>query len=164
MKIDITGDPDLKLNLEKDLPLPFEDNFFDTVIATDVLEHLDNLHEVFDEMVRVCKGHIIISLPNPVCDSLAYWRSKVYKDNSINRKKYYGKYMKFYGLPFERPFDRHKWFFNYEEVLEFMKYQCDKYSLILKESLLIEDFRSLKSKLIYNLIKYFCGTKIAVTV
>ena len=161
IEIDIAGNPDLELNLEKELPLPFEDNSFDTVIATDVLEHLDDLHELFDEMVRICNDHIIISLPNPIRDSLAYWRDKVYKDNSINRKKYYGKYMKFYGLPFEKPFDRHKWFFNYEEVLEFIEYQCDKHSLILKESLLIENLRRLKSKFICGLMRYFFGTKIA---
>lgn len=161
VEIDIAGNPDLKLNLEKDLPLPFEDNSFDTVIATDVLEHLDNLHEVFDEIVRVCKEHIIISLPNPVLDSLAYWRGKVYKDDSVDRKKYYGKYMKFYGLPFEKPMDRHKWFFNYEDVLEFMEYQSNKYSLTLEKFFLVENVRTFKAKFIYNLLKYTLGDRIA---
>ena len=37
IQIDIAGNPDIKLNLEKDLPLPFDDSSFDTVIAMDVL-------------------------------------------------------------------------------------------------------------------------------
>jgi len=161
IEVDIAGNPDIKLNLEKELPLPFENSSFDTVIATDVLEHLDNLHEVFAEMVRVCKGYIIISLPNPLRDSLAYWRGRVYKNDSIERKKYYGKYMKFYGLPFEKPFDRHKWFFNYEDVAEFFNYQCQKYNLRLRELLLMENIGSLKGKLVYALTKLFFGEKVA---
>ena len=39
-EIDIDGTPDFKLNLEKDLPLNFKDNEFDTVVS-DVLIKMD---------------------------------------------------------------------------------------------------------------------------
>ena len=40
--IDIAGAPDITINLEEIDRLPFEDNQFDCVVCTDVLEHLDN--------------------------------------------------------------------------------------------------------------------------
>lgn len=46
--VDIGGDPDVKIDLEKIDRLPFEDGAFDCVLCTDVLEHLDNLHVVFE--------------------------------------------------------------------------------------------------------------------
>lgn len=34
--------------------------------------------------------------------------------------------MKFYGLPFEKPEDRHKWFFSSEEAEKFILYRAGK--------------------------------------
>jgi len=68
--IDITGVPDIYFDLDKDGKLPFEDNSFDLVVCADVLEHLENIHFVFDELVRVSSKYILISLPNPA--SAAY--------------------------------------------------------------------------------------------
>ena len=64
VEIDIAGSPDILINLEDNMPLPFEKNTFDTIVCTDVLEHLDSFHEVLDELYRICSGNIIISLPN----------------------------------------------------------------------------------------------------
>lgn len=47
--------------------LPFKENFFDIVICTEVLEHIDNLHQAKNELFRVLKkenGYFIISTPN----------------------------------------------------------------------------------------------------
>ena len=46
--------------------LPFEDETFDVVVATEVLEHLRMYYEVLREMVRVLKpgGLLIITIPN----------------------------------------------------------------------------------------------------
>jgi len=106
---------------------------FDAVIATDVLAHLDNLHDVFNEIVRIGRGYIIISLSNPVKNSISYWKGKVYKNNLKKRRKHYGKYMKFYGLLMKKLLCLIKRFFNYEEILEFMYYQCRKYFLKIVE-------------------------------
>ena len=44
--------------------LPFEDNFFDLVIASEILEHTPDYKEVIKEMKRVVNGHIVVSFPN----------------------------------------------------------------------------------------------------
>jgi 2-polyprenyl-3-methyl-5-hydroxy-6-metoxy-1,4-benzoquinol methylase len=46
--------------------LPFPDNSFDTVIAFEVLEHIEDVAGVLREFKRVAQKNIIISVPN--CD------------------------------------------------------------------------------------------------
>lgn len=48
-----------------DEPWPLDDEFFDVVFATQVLEHIDNLPVLLGEISRVCKkdGVIILSFP-----------------------------------------------------------------------------------------------------
>lgn len=55
----------LFLDLDKD-SLPFPANYFDTIIAGDVLEHLIDPWEVLKKLEKVLKvdGHLLISLPN----------------------------------------------------------------------------------------------------
>lgn len=45
--------------------LPFEDDFFDLVVAWEVLEHVDNDKKAFSEISRVLKngGHFLFSVP-----------------------------------------------------------------------------------------------------
>ena len=97
--IDIAGNPDVFVDLEKG-KIPFLDNSFNCVVSTDVLEHFDNIHDVLDESIRVSKKYIILSLPNNWC---------VIKGPLILGK---GR-CRFFGLPINKPKDRHKWFFNY---------------------------------------------------
>lgn len=101
---------DVELDLEKEM-LPYEDNSFDCVLCLDVLEHLDNIHEVFDDLCRVTKKYLIISLPNP-------WQGFI----SMIVKGYYdsNKPMKFYNLPVSKPKDRHKWFYGLHEAENFV--------------------------------------------
>ena len=97
--IDVGGRPDLRVDLETTERLPFPDRAFDTVLCSDVLEHLDSLHRVFAELVRVTGRWLVISLPNN-------WTNA---RRPIERGK--GSFA-FYGLPAEKPQDRHKWFFG----------------------------------------------------
>ncbi len=107
---------DVELNLEK-TPLPFENEEFETVICFDVLEHLENTHEMFDELCRVARKNIIISLPNPWSDFFTVLRTG---DHSELEK------LKFYGLPKEKPQDRHRWFFSEKEAKDFVSYRAQK--------------------------------------
>lgn len=48
------------------LNLPFKDNVFDSVFSFDVIEHVENDQQFFDDLCRVCKidGETIISTPH----------------------------------------------------------------------------------------------------
>lgn len=107
---------DINMNLEKQ-KIPFEDSSFDCVLCLDVLEHLDNIYDVFDDICRVTKKYIIISLPNP---HSVFWYYLMHGDYEENQ------HMKFYGLPVEKPDDRHKWFFSTQEAKNFIKYRARK--------------------------------------
>lgn len=103
--VDVAGTPDLVLDLEKQV-LPFPDNSFECVVCSDVLEHLDSLHRTFDELVRVSRRYVIVSLPN--C-----------RNYEMLFRIWTGKSLKFYGLPARAPEDRHKWFFGYHDAAQF---------------------------------------------
>jgi SAM-dependent methyltransferase len=108
--IDIGGTPDMVVNLEQTERLPFDDDAFSCCVCSDVLEHLDNIHAVFGELVRVSRDHIVVSLPNNWANAR----------RPIERGK--GS-IAHYGLPAVRPPDRHKWFFGFTEAVEFLHAQ-----------------------------------------
>jgi SAM-dependent methyltransferase len=103
---------DLQIDLEKK-KLPYGEKSFDCVLCLDVLEHLDNLHEVFDELCRVTKKYLIISLPNPWAGFMTMLRCGYYKHAELP--------MKFYNLPVAPPAGRHKWFYGLPEAERFLR-------------------------------------------
>ena len=111
--IDVDGDPDQVVDLEKG-ELPFPNSSMDCVVCSDVLEHLENLHRMFDELVRVARFYVILSLPNTAGAAMKYVLTV---GNSVMSK---------YGLPTDRPKDRHRWFFNYSEAVEFVNARAYK--------------------------------------
>lgn len=108
--IDRAEPADIMQNLEQEPTLPFADRHFDCVICIDVLEHLDSLHTVFTELIRVSRHNVVISWHN--C-----W---VNARRPLQRGR--GPFSH-YGLPVEPPGDRHKWFFNCSEAREFVEAQ-----------------------------------------
>jgi SAM-dependent methyltransferase len=114
--IGLGGQPDQEVDLEAG-GIPFSDGAYDCVICLDVLEHLENIHETLDELCRVSKHYVIISLPNPWAEFWHMLRSGEYKP---------GQPMKFYGLPLEPPVDRHKWFFSCAEARRFVLHRAEK--------------------------------------
>jgi SAM-dependent methyltransferase len=111
--IDVGGTPDLVVNLEQQR-LPFAERDFDAVVCSDVLEHLDNLHQTFGELVRVARGHVVLSLPN----NWANARRAVERGRGA---------IGHYGLPVEPPADRHKWFFSLSEAETFVRGQAARH-------------------------------------
>lgn len=107
MGVDLNPNADRIIDLDHEL-LPFADRSFDTVICCDVLEHLANMHAVFDELCRVSNDRVIVSLPNGVQGVIA----------SLLEGR--GGHLKHYGLPLDPPRDRHRWFFGFEEAAEFL--------------------------------------------
>lgn len=53
-------------------PLPFNDNSFDYVIATEALEHISAAEKVLSEMARISKGYLLVSMPN-----IAFWKHRL---------------------------------------------------------------------------------------
>jgi SAM-dependent methyltransferase len=118
--IDVGGKPDIVIDLEAAKRLPFDDRAFDTVLCSDVLEHLDSLHRIFAELVRVARGHLVVSLPNN-------WTNA---RRAIERGK--GSFA-FYGLPPDKPKDRHKWFFGLTEARDFFYAQQERFPVRVVE-------------------------------
>jgi len=81
LDIDKNNNPDVVHDLEK-VPYPFEDNEFDMVYASHVLEHLSNPLDFFKEMQRICKRNAIIKIRVPHFSS-------VWAYNFIH-KRYFG--------------------------------------------------------------------------
>lgn len=138
------NNPDIiKINLEKDM-IPFENQEFDTVMCLDVLEHLDNIHDVADIIINLSKTYVLISLPNPYRDFLGSLKTRYNNKQS----------MKFYGLSPEKQDDRHKWFYSASEAHDFIKSKAEKNSFIIQE---YYQERSLKNKKsLTNMIKKTC--------
>lgn len=141
--VDIAGEPDISLDLEKVERLPFNDDEFDTVVCTDVLEHLDNIHRIFSELVRVSSRYLIISLPN----NWASARRAIARGSGQ---------VCHYGLPATPPQDRHKWFFNLAEAREFLEAQADSLSLTIVEKRVTEKPRS---AVIRGMLRLLSGSK-----
>lgn len=136
--VDIASSPDIKLDLEKE-HLPFEDNSFDTVVCLDVLEHLNNLYEVSDKIIKVSRENIIISLPN--C-----WGG--FKSAFLRAKS-----PKFYGLPPNKPLDRHKWFFNANDAISFFESLAKKNNLTITKLVVLVQKGGAISRLVAFLTK-----------
>jgi len=118
--IDIGGTPDITVDLETVARLPFDDHVFGTTVCSDVLEHLDSIHRIFDELVRVTRDYLIISLPN----NWANARRPVERGRGT---------IAHYGLPPTRPRDRHKWFFGFSEAEAFVMAQALRHGLRVLE-------------------------------
>jgi SAM-dependent methyltransferase len=133
--VDIAGNPDLTLNLDSPEPLPFPENSRDCVMCIEVLEHLENLHHVFDELVRISRRYILVSLPN--C-----WR-----DARLPIERGRGHFAH-YGLPVDRPLDRHRWFFNHTEARDFLMQKTARHHLRPVEMFATEPSRSVLIRMI----------------
>jgi SAM-dependent methyltransferase len=56
--------PDIKIKQGDIYNLPYEDNFFDLVLCTEVLEHLDYPQKALKELIRVSNKYLVVSVPN----------------------------------------------------------------------------------------------------
>lgn len=103
----IDADEVIGCNLEEGIPFP--DKSFDIAVALDVIEHLDKAHFVVNEMLRVSRKGIIVSLPN-----MYYWSFRI---NFLLGRGISGKYT----FPPNPPSDRHRWLLSYKESVIFMR-------------------------------------------
>ena len=111
----IPGDGVLAIDLEQ--PLPIEDDNFDIAVALDVLEHLDNPHRALQELYRVARKTVLISLPNIYYFSFR-WRFMLGRGLS-------GKY-RFPPTPIV---DRHRWVLSCDEAMAFIYKNSKKFKV-----------------------------------
>jgi SAM-dependent methyltransferase len=153
-ELDVTGDCDTCLNLDQVERLPFADGAFDICCALEVLEHLDRLHLVAEEMFRVAKSTLLISLPNAaveIAEILA--NRRYYTDPAEN-----GVYSKFYGLPLAPPTDRHRWWLTFEDIVRYWLAYEERHACAVTFFIPNDEF-SLKRKLLRRL----CGERLYLT-
>jgi hypothetical protein len=105
--VDIGGSADVIADLGSGLP--FADNSVDVVVALDVLEHIERIHDSFGELCRVATQHIVISLPNEF-------------DIKHRLLTLRGRHTGKWGLPLEPVLDRHRWVFTLREARAFCRH------------------------------------------
>lgn len=120
--IDKYGKPDVLKDVSKELP--FEDKSFNTVAAFDVLEHMDDIYFIFDELCRVSRNYVVITLPN-----MFEWRFRL---SFLFGKFASGKY----GLPEDPPLDRHRWHFSFSEAKKFIKKRTEKNNFMISQEII----------------------------
>ena len=139
-------------NLEEGIPFP--DNSFDIVFALDVLEHVENIHLLFSEILRVSKKETIIALPN-----MSYWkfRLRYLKGKDISDK---------YILPKEKILDRHRWLTSYKSSKALVSALSGDFKIVEKKYYYQYNSKLLKwidlklSNKFPNLFVYACFFKI----
>jgi SAM-dependent methyltransferase len=124
--VDLAGNPDIVLDIDRSPSLPFRDAAYDCALCVHVLEHVDNLHRLLDELIRVSRRYVLIALPN--C-----WRGA---RRAIERGE--GAF-RHYGLPLSPPSDRHKWFFSLSQALGFLTAFAEQQGLLVQELLITDN-------------------------
>ena len=118
LSADIVAGHDFLWNLEE--PLNVEDNSYDVVVALDVLEHLENIHQAYQELLRVMRWKLFVSLPNMTCLS---WRFLFLKKGYLSGK---------YDLLPQHQGDRHRWLTSYLQICEFINYHAQAVNAVVK--------------------------------
>lgn len=126
--------------------LPYADNSFDTLVCLDTLEHITSIHDGVDDLIRVAKRNVIISLPN--C-----WRREFRRI-----KRGYGSGAS-YGFPPERPFDRHHWYFNTDEIVEGLAYRAYVHGARVTFVSYHAPITLLRNKILFSFVRRFLSER-----
>lgn len=105
------GEGIMAYDIEKGIP--FDNKSFDVVVSLDVLEHLENIHLVFREMLRVARNEVVIGLPN-----MSHW---IYRIRYLLGRRVLQDYT---CLEPERPPDRHRWWPTHKTSIKFTEFNA----------------------------------------
>ena len=102
-----SSDPNfINHNLEEGLPSNL--NYIDTIVALDVLEHIEKIHDVYKDFFNITKKTVVVALPN-----MAYYKFRI---NFLIRGVLSGKYI----FSEKKILDRHRWIPNYQSIDNFI--------------------------------------------
>lgn len=93
-------------NLEIGLPNNIEN--VDIIVALDVLEHIENIHDVYKELFSITNKTLVVALPN-----MAYYKFRL---NFLTKGVLSGKYL----FSENKIIDRHRWIPNYQSINRFI--------------------------------------------
>lgn len=127
------------LDLEENLP--YEKNFFDTIIMNMVVQDTNNLEKVFQNISQILSnnGELIITIPNPYYSyPIIEWK------RSIVRKILRFKPKMLIKKPYNKPLSINREFSN--GTIESNFYPLETYIIIAKNNgLIINDYKEIKS-------------------
>lgn len=110
--VDLQNSELINHNLEKGFPTDIES--FDIINALDVLEHIENIHDVFTDLFKYSNSKIVIALPN-----MAYYKFRMnFLFKGILSKKYL--------FSENKILDRHRWIPNYHSIIDFINKNANK--------------------------------------
>jgi hypothetical protein len=147
-EVDLQGDCDLLFDLDSG-SLPLEGKTFNLSCAFDVLEHLENFHSVLDDIFRVSKNGVLLSLP--VATGQALWSNFIFLSNRLDSHQS-GVRNKFYGLPLSSPKDRHRWWLSFADIVRYFTYFEEANSATVRFAIPFRSTKGFKKSLIKLLI------------
>ena len=128
-------------NLENGLPKDLIK--YDIINALDVLEHLENIHDIFKDLFNHSNNQIIIALPN-----ISYYRFRIsFLFNGVLSKKY--------TFNKNKTSDRHRWIPNYYSIQEFVNENIDKNWIYRKKKFIFERKRNFLFFYLEKFLSYF---------
>jgi SAM-dependent methyltransferase len=146
--LDIQAPADIVADLDDGIPL--EDGEATTVVALDVLEHTNRIHDALAELFRVASGTVIVSLPN--CYDVQL-RIAHLLGRPISGK---------YGLPPQPSRDRHRWFFSLDDARDFCYAQARGADwVVLDEGFMVGPRRAKLGRLVARFPNLLSATYVA---
>ena len=94
-------------NLEEGIPINIKKP--DIIVALDVLEHIENIHSVYNQLFTTSNKTIVVALPN-----MAYYKFRL---NFMIKGVLSGKYI----FSENKVLDRHRWIPNVKSIEKFIK-------------------------------------------
>jgi len=110
LSADVSAGHDFLWNLEEPVGAPAD--AYDVVVALDVLEHLEQIHQAYRELLRIARHKLFVSLPNMTCLSL---RLQFFTTGYLGGK---------YDLLPAHQGDRHRWLTSYRQIRVFIDHHA----------------------------------------
>ena len=128
--------------------IPYEDDYFDLVYCSHILEHVPDDRKAMSELLRVLKpdtGIALILVPiNGIAFELPYDDTKTLEDERINtpelREKYYGQFdhLRLYGSDFKDKLKETGFTVESDDFIKRLGYETiERYALIRNENIFV---------------------------